>query len=141
VQMEMLEILRRTRTLSGIAALGTPLRERYREARENLTGAPPGEMAIHRQISTLEYRHACPEASAVQACIAEGIELSPGMEIGYVVADARTWAVELDWKATRIDVGYYGKLLEKAWDEVRFAVDEAEKAAGREMEVTGGKKI
>ncbi len=131
VQQEMLEMLRTARTIPEIAALGTSLRERYREARENLTRAPPGTMAIHRQVSTLKYRHACPEASAVQACAAEGIALSPGMEIGYVVADARTWAVELDWKATRIDVGYYRKLLEKAWDEVRFVVEEAEKAGRR----------
>jgi DNA polymerase I len=84
-------------------------------------------MAVHRRISRLSYRHACPEASAVAACAAAGISLSPGMEIGYVVTDARTWSVELDWNATRFDTGYYRKLLDKAWNEVAFALDQARK--------------
>jgi hypothetical protein len=55
----------------------------------------------------------------------EGIDLSPGMEVSYVVTDARTWAVELDWNAARFDQGYYRKLLEKAGEEVFFALDQA----------------
>jgi len=128
VQQEMLVILQQACTLPGITTLREPLRERYRQAGEGLPYARPAEMAVSRRISTLRYRHACPEASAVEACRAEGIDLSPGMEIRYVVTDARTWAVDLDWKATRFDVGYYMKYLEKAWEEVIFAVDQAEGA-------------
>lgn len=85
-------------------------------------------MTVSRQISTLRYRHACPEASAVEACREEGIALSPGMEVSYVVTDSRSWAVDLDWKAARFDVGYYIKILRKAWEEIIFAVDRAEES-------------
>ncbi|MCU0633107.1 MAG: type B DNA-directed DNA polymerase [Methanolinea sp.] len=130
VQQEMLALLGQARTLPEIASFREPLRERYRQIRETLPLVRPAEMAISRQISTLRYRHACPEASAVQACAAEGIALSPGMEVSYVVTDARTWAVDLDWKATRFDVGYYQRLLQKAWEEVIFAVEQAEMEGG-----------
>ena len=139
-QQGMLEILLQAGTLPGIAALRELLRQRYRHARENLPLARPEEMAVSRRISTLRYRHACPEASAVRACAAEGIALSPGMEVSYVVTDARTWAVDLDWKAARFDVGYYMKLLEKAWEEIIYAVDCAEDATGWGRKAAGGRQ-
>ncbi len=49
-----------------------------------------------------------------------GISLEPGMEIGYVVKDACTWEVETEREAAGFDAEYYGKLLEKAWEEVKF---------------------
>ena len=131
VQQELLEVLRGARTLPELAALRDTVSDRYREARENLPEVSPKELALCRQVSRLDYRHACPEASAVQACRAEGIELSPGMEVSYVVTDARTWSVALDWKASRFDLGFYRQLLEKAWDEVLFAVEKAGAAAGK----------
>jgi hypothetical protein len=52
------------------------------------------------------------------------------MEVSYVVTDARSWAVELDWNATRFDQGYYRRLLGKAWEEVLFALDRAQSPPG-----------
>jgi hypothetical protein len=42
--------------------------------------------------------------------------LAPGMEIGYVVKDAKKWEVEPERTVSEFDIGYYGKLLEKAWE-------------------------
>ena len=50
----------------------------------------------------------------------QGIPLAPGMEIGYVVRDAKIWDVEPERSASEFDAGYYKKLLEKAWDEIAF---------------------
>jgi DNA polymerase I len=136
VQEEMLARMQQARTPEEIAALREPLRERYRRAMEELPSARPAEMAVSRRISTLRYRHACAEASAVQACAAEGIALSPGMEVSFVVTDSRTWAVDLDWKAARFDVGYYRKLLGKAWEEVIFGADKAAMREKRGEQVT-----
>jgi DNA polymerase elongation subunit (family B) len=52
--------------------------------------------------------------------VKQGISLSPGMEIGYVVKDAKKWEVEPERTASEFDAGYYGKLLEKAWEEAAF---------------------
>jgi len=42
------------------------------------------------------------------------------MVVGYVVADAGRWEVDLEEEASEYDAEYYGKLLEKAWEEVAF---------------------
>jgi hypothetical protein len=49
--------------------------------------------------------------------------LAQGMEIGYVVRDARKWEEDTERDASRFDAAYFGKLLEKAWDEVAFVID------------------
>ena len=38
----------------------------------------------------------------------------------YVVTDAAKWKVDTERDASEFDAGYYGGLLEKAWDEVAF---------------------
>jgi DNA polymerase I len=125
MQERMLDLLTVAEDRDGIWERSDQVRRLYREAVEGLAEAPLSSLAIHRQISRLRYTRACPEASAVAACALEGIDLSPGMEVSYVVTDARTWAVELDWNAARFDQGYYRKLLEKAGEEVFFALDQA----------------
>ena len=52
----------------------------------------------------------------------KGVQLDPGMEIGYVVGDSARWDVDTEKDASRFDSGYYRKLLEKAWDEVAFVM-------------------
>jgi DNA polymerase I len=125
MQGRVLDLLKGARDRAGLRECREEAREIYRETVEGLDGAPPASLAVHRQVSRLRYTRACPEASAVAACAAAGIDLSPGMEVSYVVTDARSWAVELDWNATRFDQGYYRKLLGKAWEEVLFALDRA----------------
>jgi DNA polymerase I len=125
MQERMLDLLTVAEDRDGIWERSDQVRRLYREAVEGLAEAPLSSLAIHRQISRLRYTRACPEASAVAACALEGIDLSPGMEVSYVVTDARTWAVELDWNAARFDQGYYRKLLAKAGEEVFFALDQA----------------
>jgi len=77
-------------------------------------------MAIRRRVSRLNYSRRCAEASAVKAHLKRGIALAPGMEIGYVVQDAGSWEVETEREASGFDAGYYGKLLERAWEEAGY---------------------
>lgn len=78
------------------------------------------ELAIHRRVGRLNYSRRCAEASAVKAHEEQGLILAPGMKIGYVVKDAGRWEVETEEYASEFDAAYYGKLLEKAWEEVAF---------------------
>ena len=36
--------------------------------------------------------------------------------------DAKKWEVDAEKDASEFDAGYYGRLLEKAWDEVAFVI-------------------
>ncbi len=78
------------------------------------------ELAIHRRVSRLNYSRRCAEASAVQVHMKQGIPLAPGMEIGYVIRDARKWEVDPERTASKFDAAYYRGLLGKAWGEVAF---------------------
>jgi DNA polymerase I len=127
MQESMLSVMKLAGTRADLGALEDEVRGMYREAAAGLPDAPPSSMAICRQVSRLTYSRRCPEASAVAACTHAGIRVEPGMEIGYVVTDARTWSVELDWVAKRFDHAYYRKLLGKAWDEIAFAFEQARK--------------
>jgi DNA polymerase, archaea type len=124
-QTQMLDLLGKASSRSGINEISGAVRELYGEMRDGLRTADPQEMAIHRQVSRLDYSRSCPEASAVRACRVAGIPVSPGMEIGYVVRDAGKWAVELSWEATGFDEAYYLALLERAWREIEFLLLEA----------------
>ncbi|HPX72413.1 MAG TPA: hypothetical protein PKW51_00760 [Methanoregulaceae archaeon] len=125
MQEAMLSVMKQAGSRAELASCREEVRELYREAQSRLSAADPSSLAIRRQVSRLTYSRQCPEASAIAACSAAGIRVEPGMEIGYVVTDARTWSVELDWHARRFDHGYYRKLLARAWEEIAFALDQA----------------
>jgi DNA polymerase I len=125
VQTGMLDLLGTASSRCEINEVSGAVRELYRDAMDGLPTASPQEMAIHRQVSRLDYSRNCPEASAVRACRAAGIPVSPGMEIGYVVRDAGKWAVDLSWEADGFDMTYYLALLDRAWHEVEFSLREA----------------
>jgi hypothetical protein len=50
----------------------------------------------------------------------QGIPLAPGMEIGYVIRDARKWEVDPERNVSEFDAAYYRGLLEKAWLEAAY---------------------
>jgi DNA polymerase elongation subunit (family B) len=125
MQESILSVMSKAGSRTELEGLEKRARRIYREAESGLPDAPPSSMAIRRQVSRLTYSHRCPEASAIAECRAAGIGVEPGMEIGYVVTDARTWSVELDWVARRFDRGYYRRLLWKAWEEIAFAFGQA----------------
>lgn len=128
VQAGMLDLMRTASSRRELHAISGRVRGLYRAAADELRTVDPQKMAIHRQVSRLEYSRNCPEASAVRACRDAGISVSPGMEIGYVIRDARTWKVELAWEATGFDVVYYRTLLDRAWKEIEFSLDASEPA-------------
>jgi len=135
VQSGMLDLMSKASSRRELHAISGQVRDLYQAAAEGLHTVDPREMVIHRQVSRLKYSRNCPEASAVDACRAAGISVSPGMEIGYVVSDARTWKVDLAWEATGFDMAYYRTLLDRAWDEIEFSITES--APGKSNDLKG----
>lgn len=56
----------------------------------------------------------------MQAHTKQCIPLAHGMEIDYMIRDARKWEVDLERTVSKFDAMYYRGLLEKAWAEVAF---------------------
>jgi len=120
MQQELFEVLAGATNREELQRIKPKARGVARRYIEELGKTDVRDLAIHRRVSRLSYSRKCAEASAVQAHLKQGIPLAPGMEIGYVVKDAKKWDVEPERTAAEFDAGYYVKLLEKAWGEVRF---------------------
>jgi DNA polymerase I len=120
MQEEILEVMREACTLDELRAREQRAREIYMRHQNGLVQADPSDMVIRRRISRCTYGRHCLEASAVEAYRKAGVDLSPGMEIGYVVRDADIWNVSTAWDADIIDRRYYRALLDKAWQEIAF---------------------
>ncbi len=56
----------------------------------------------------------------LQAHVKQRLPLAPGMEISYLVQDARKWETDHERTASKFDAGYYRGLLERAWTEAAF---------------------
>ena len=123
MQKELFEVLGEARSREELRWMKPKARGVARSYMDELVEADVRELAIHRRVSRLSYSHRCAEASAVQAHLKQGIPLAPGMEIGYVVKDAKKWEVEPERMASEFDIVYYGKLLEKAWGEVAYVFE------------------
>ena len=72
----------------------------------------------------MSYSRRCAEDSVVVAYQEQGLSLALGMEIGYMIRDDKKWEVDTERYASEFDTGYYGKLLEKALDEVAFVLQD-----------------
>lgn len=92
----------------------------YRSYRDEMTEAPASSFVVHRRLSKTAYQNNSISAAVVRMYRAEGIPPEPGMDVEYIVQDARTKTVAPGWRAENPDYAYYATLLEKAWREVSF---------------------
>jgi DNA polymerase, archaea type len=108
------QVMARARSLEDLRRIVPKAREVYRRYMDKLDAVDVKELAIHRRVSRPNYSRRCAEASTVQARMKQGIPLAPGMEISYVIRDARKWEVDPERTASKFDAVYYRGLLEKA---------------------------
>lgn len=124
MQEELLEAMGQAKSCEELSLLRKRAREIKNRYAAGLINSDPKDLMISRRVSRLNYSRRCAEGSAVKELRRQGISISPGEEIGYVVRDANTWEVTVDarGKATEFDASYYGRLLDKAWKEINFAL-------------------
>jgi DNA polymerase I len=122
VQQALFESLDSARSIEDLGRCADQASACYRKHRDGLPNAAPADLAIFRRIGRIDYGRHCTGGSAVAAYRAAGIDLTPGMKIGYVVRDAARQLVDPVWDAKRFDRRYYEGLLAKAWDEVNYAL-------------------
>jgi DNA polymerase I len=121
MQHDLLAMMGEATTLAELKAREDRIRAVYLQFREGIGEGDIADFVIKRRISRLSYERNCIEGAAVRAFRRRGIDLSPGMVIGYVVRDAGRWLVDPDWDAACFDRRYYRELLDRAWEEVAFA--------------------
>ena len=121
MQGRMLEVMAGAESIAALKDKKEEIRNIFRDTVRRLPASDPKALVINRRISRLTYAHRCLEGAAVQAYRDRGIEIAPGMKIGYIVRDARRYSVDTEWDAAIFDLPYYHTLLEKAWKEISFA--------------------
>ncbi len=117
MQMECFEVMKKARTVRQLLGLYPELMQIYRKYAENLRGAKPEEMVIRKVAGKSEYGKKLLESSAIQEYRKAGISIKPGMEVEYVVVDAKRKVVSVG-EHSAFDVKYYRRLLGKAWEEI-----------------------
>jgi len=121
MQRDLLAAMGEAKGPADLLGIEDRVRGIYHRYREGLARADPEDLVIRRRISRLTYAGNCMGGAAVRALQSRGVEVAPGMEVGYVVRDAARLVVDPAWDAGTIDARYYGALVEKAWEEVAFA--------------------
>jgi DNA polymerase, archaea type len=125
MQQELFDVLAKAKSKDELCMMEPIAREVREKYMRELEDADVRELAIHRRVSRMNYSRRCAEASAAKAYQKRGQPLATGMEIGFVVTDAAKWEVDTERDAVEFDAGYYRKLLEKAWNEVAFILQQA----------------
>jgi DNA polymerase I len=120
MQGRMLRVMADAESIAALNDRKEEIRNIFRDTVRKLPDSDPGALVINRRISRLTYAHRCLEGAAVQAYRDRGMEIAPGMKIGYIVRDARRYSVDTEWDAAAFDLSYYHTLLEKAWEEIAF---------------------
>jgi len=103
MQQEVFEVLAGARSLGDLRRIEPKAREVYRRYMEELDDADIKELAIHKRVSRLNYSRRCAEASAAQAHLKRRLPLAAGMEISYVIGDARKWEADPERTASGFD--------------------------------------
>ena len=89
-QISRISLLEERQVRPDLKRIEPKARRVYRRYMDELDSVDVKDLAIHRRVSRLNYARRCAEASVVLAHIRKGIPLAPGMEIGYVVKDAKS---------------------------------------------------
>lgn len=122
MQEEMFERMSEAKDAKTLSEMIMELKAVYNDYLKSLPNADVNEMKIRKKISKLNYTKRSLEASAVDALSKNHISVRPGMEIEYVVVDAKEWRVDVSFEHSLFDLEYYEKLLAKAWREIEFAL-------------------
>lgn len=97
----------------------------YNRYRDDIAGANISDLVITRRIGREVYRNQCMAQAVIETYRSHGVELKPGMDASYIVRDEKKTVADPAFDPQGIDIGYYRKLIDKAWGEVDFAFRKA----------------
>lgn len=127
MQDEMISLLCRQKTIAGILELEDTVRDIYNRYYEGATDTPEEEFILRRRIGQERYAKRCIAGTLIEACREDGIQISPGMDIPYVVRDAQRQVADPEWNMKSIDLNYYRGLIDKAYREIEFVFSSIKK--------------
>lgn len=120
MQKACFDILEKVQDPGELASCHDAVLSEYTRARSDIAHADPSSLVIHRQVGTTTHTRRTAESAAVAACREAGLRIEPGMEIAYIVTDARRGSVTLAQDTAAFDTSYYQGRIDRAWEEIVF---------------------
>lgn len=120
MQEELIALMATEGEIEQVLQLYPDVRRIYRRYRDELSGADPADLVITRRIGRESYQKRCIAQAVIDSYQAHGVELMPGMDASYLVRDEKKILADPSFDPRGVDVGYYRRLLDKAWGEVNF---------------------
>jgi DNA polymerase I len=123
VQNMQKEMITRMAAIPGIEDLGEHLpdmKQIYQRYRAGVGSGEMSEMVITRRIGREAYKNRCIPQAVINTYRSYGVELVPGMDASYVVRDEKKLLVDPAFDIKGVDVKYYQRLTDKAWEEIAF---------------------
>ena len=116
MQQELFDVLAKARCIDELRTIKPMAQEVRAKYMDGLRSVDVKDLAIHQRWSTIRE-----DVQRLRRCrhIRNVSALDTGDEIGYVVIDTTKWEIDTERDASEFDDMYYGKLLEKAWVEIR----------------------
>ncbi len=118
MQNEMLEYLGTYQHSADLADAREELFSLYTHYKENLNHADLRDFIITRRIGRAQYNRHCIAQAVLDRYRDCNVPLEPGMDASFLVRDEKRLIVDPSWDPQGIDTQYYGRILDKAYEEV-----------------------
>ncbi len=120
MQEEMITRMATVPEVEEMRGLLPELKILYHQYREGVGGADISKLVITRRIGRETYQKRCIPQAVIDTYRAHGVDLVPGMDASYLVRDEKSLQVDPAFDPKWVDVKYYQRLIDKAWEEVFF---------------------
>ncbi|MFH0966634.1 MAG: type B DNA-directed DNA polymerase [Methanobacteriota archaeon] len=120
MQKEMITQMADIPDIEDLRGLLPEMKHIYQRYRTGVVSADIAEMVITRRIGREAYKNRCIPQAVIDSYRSFGVELVPGMDASYVVRDEKELLVDPSFNLKSVDVKYYQRLIDRAWEEVEY---------------------
>jgi DNA polymerase I len=125
MQNEMFDLMATAKTIKELIRLQNDIRNIHSHYRNEISHADISELVITRRIGRDAYQNQCMAQAILMTYQTHGVYLKPGMDASYIVRDEKRIIADPAFDPQGADIGYYRKLIDKAFEEVDFACGKA----------------
>ncbi len=127
MQQEMLDCLATVPGIDDISCAKPGIDSLYRQYFDGILDADLSDLVITRRIGRERYAKRCIAQAVLDRYREDGITIRPGMNASYLVRDEKHHEIDPSWDLTSIDAAYYRRLIDRAYGEVTYALDESKR--------------
>lgn len=125
MQQEMIACMATCPDIRDIPLVQPQIHNIYHRFFDTIHEADLTDLVITRRIGRDRYHKRCIAQAVIDRYRQDGVVIRPGMNASYLVRDEKHYQIDPSWDLTSCDVTYYRRLLDRAYEEVKFALSES----------------